>query len=794
MMASQPSGTDKEDLISLETDEFYFTIKGKNRNFEMNNCDIDRNGYEVTSSSKVSNYSDEKVYFFEYENYEVIIESKDKNKNLEFYNESQYIRDKITKNRSGSLSGIINFGGEIGYSNLEVKVNGIKKLCVRLEIFPSKIDYRKDYINILNDINEEIYNLAFDFLKKTYSLGTLNNEKNTTLTEYHSILQYIYGKLIKAINIIIRNPYHNLTKETSVVPFHKIKNQTIETTKWLEKRPDSFIKKNKKLVPIRALGVNKKVTEDTIENRFLKFIIKKIIFKLKSLRKRYMQIGRKPDEIFIEELNTYIKGLANILNSSFLKNVGEYRYSEISSMVFKMALGYREVYKYYLMLQKGLTLKGDLFKIEIKDLPLLYEYWCFIKLNGILRKRYKLISNDTIKINNNGIFVSLKKGKESRVTYENADTGERFDLFYNSKMKSETVGQKPDNVLSINKNGSKAQYRYIFDAKYKLDRYTHGPKEEDINTMHKYRDAILYEEESSLKPKRSIIGAFVLFPYNNEEEYMKHPFYRSIEKVNIGGIPFLPSTTKLMEMFLDELIKESHFSSFERNLDQYGKEYYIKDTYFKNRNVLVGNLSSKEQLKEIIEHKFYHIPLKNVDLDKHLIKQVAIYQSKAKFKDASGILYYGDVLSYKIMKRKEITEIPVKSGNDDELYIKFNLKSIKKLERKIENGGFPFRKNMYTTEYLLKNARTLSELCIKSFDEFRLWVELVNLNKEVKCFTESSDKENKINGFSFANMDIYFLDGMLKVYSSGILKRKLELNTFRRFPRKFVKEIMKYKN
>ncbi|MBO0566448.1 hypothetical protein EXQ38_15335 [Clostridium botulinum] len=46
----------------------------------------------------------------------------------------------------------------------------------------------------------------------------------------------------------------------------------------------------------------------------------------------------------------------------------------------------------------------------MKNLALLYEYWCFIKINSILRKKYKMIKNDIIKVNTNGIFVTLKKG------------------------------------------------------------------------------------------------------------------------------------------------------------------------------------------------------------------------------------------------------------------------------------------------------------------------------------------------------------------------------------------------
>jgi uncharacterized protein len=174
-----------------------------------------------------------------------------------------------------------------------------------------------------------------------------------------------------------------------------------------------------------------------------------------------------------------------------------------------------------------------------------YEYWYFIKLNIILSKKYKMISNDIIKINTNGIFVTLKNGSTSKVVYEYTKTGERFSLAYNMGAKSDTVNQKPDNILSIVKEGNDLiKYNYIFDAKYKLNyaedsRYndaygTPGPEEADINTMHRYRDAIFYEDKTDKKYKRMIFGAFVLSPYKNEELYKEHPFYKSIEKVNIG--------------------------------------------------------------------------------------------------------------------------------------------------------------------------------------------------------------------------------------------------------------------
>ncbi|MGH4121875.1 MAG: hypothetical protein ACREV6_02905 [Clostridium sp.] len=52
-----------------------------------------------------------------------------------------------------------------------------------------------------------------------------------------------------------------------------------------------------------------------------------------------------------------------------------------------------------------------------------------------------------------------------------------------------------------------------------------------------------------------------------------------------------------MEEFLDKLINESSYSTFERSLESSGRENYIRDEYFKDRTVLVGSLRNKEQLQ-----------------------------------------------------------------------------------------------------------------------------------------------------------------------------------------------------
>ena len=552
-MALQPSGTSKEEeIIFIETEEIYFSINGSNDSYEI----LNEATLKVTSKENlIISKFDEHTCFKEYKNYEIIIEGKN-NCKIEFYHENYTIRNKITqKGKSRKiLSGIINFKGDIGYSDLYVLVNGKEHIKITLEVFPSKIDYKNDYKALLEDINKEIYNLSYSLLARTYLGGEIKDNKNTS-SEFYSILKDIFEKLLKAIDVILCNPNHNLVKENRIYKHGELKGSSIETIRWLEKRPYVIKNVDGKYIPTEALQVKKTITYDTNENRFLKFMLLSVIDKIDKFVENYSKFSWNFDNEVIDKLSSIKKEISKRINTTFLRNIDE-KYNESSiSLVFTMASGYKEVYKYYLILKKGLNIKSDIFSISMKELPLLYEYWCFIKLNSILRKKYKLISCDFIKINNDGIVISLKKGIKSTLMYKNPKSGETFKMTYNSKISSETVNQKPDNILSTNKDGK--EFQIIFDAKYKIDyrkdyikKYGGiGPKEEDINTMHRYRDAIV----SKNTYEKCVLGAFVLFPFSDEESYKNHNFYKSIKKVNIGALPFLPLSTNLVDEFLDLL-------------------------------------------------------------------------------------------------------------------------------------------------------------------------------------------------------------------------------------------------
>ena len=98
------------------------------------------------------------------------------------------------------------------------------------------------------------------------------------------------------------------------------------------------------------------------------------------------------------------------------------------------------------------------------------------------------------------------------------------------------------------------------------------------------------------------------------------------------------------------------------------------------------------------------------------------------------------------MKRNTINEIP--SDSDVDYYV-FKIDKWERLDRKIEVKGYQVRRLIYTTEYLLHNAAIVTELCIKSKDEYRLWQELKRISSSTETeIGEKLDKDSRIKGFS----------------------------------------------
>lgn len=574
--------TKERELLVIGTEEVTVVLKGKLHtskqrsatgfipmSFSTDAVNADVQIYN-SESGQLTPFESEQMppIFFENGNYELIIlpETGDE---FSFSHEYEAFRNAVTKlSRSKILTGNLHFRNEVGLSTLEIHKNGERLFSFTIEVFPTKLDYRRDYKALLDEVNAEVYNLAFSFIRRTHLRASRKRYSEPSLTEFYRILREHFDEYMTAVKYIERHPHHQLETTYEEVRGDRLRKQDGKGRAYLRKNASRFVDSaeglrlgGRTVMPEKGLLMKKQQTYDTHENRYVKWSMHRIQTRIGQVRK---EVGRSyrvrnvdPDPLLLELLDYMKHQLEKHLKKPLWQGVGQLDRS-VYSLVMQMGMGYREVFQVYTILSQSLVLHGEIYKMSVKDIATLYEYWTFLKLGQILSEKCIDIDQDIVKVDRRGLFVNLKQDQTATRTFVHPITEEKVILRYqyNTGNRLPTVQQKPDSMLSIEKKGKDYLFQYIFDAKYRVDvEGEPGPQQDDINTMHRYRDSIVVEQGG--KYERTAFGAYVLFPWNNEVGYRNHPLYRSIEKVNIGGLPFLPNHTRLVEEIINNLLNKS---------------------------------------------------------------------------------------------------------------------------------------------------------------------------------------------------------------------------------------------
>jgi predicted component of viral defense system (DUF524 family) len=472
--------------------------------------------------------------------------------------------------REHSEHHLVNFGNNVGFFDLTISSNsGAAKF--RLEVFSRKVDYRTDYVQMRSDVSSMLRNLAMAANAKTYGMAAPARDHNPTLVEWFSLIQSHFGEFIKLTGAIAKKPHSGLAVKAVLKDTERARRVSRHAIGRALRRENGGA-----VIPHLGIALPRRIQEsvasitfDNPENRYYKALISATYRNVRALSKVNESgdedADRYSERRFFESIRPVLKSMERQLetasNAPFLAQVQEVTLLQPQSMVFHKHPLYSKFDKLCRLLNGGLSFAGEIVPIGVKDTSLLYEYWCFLKIVSLLRVRFDLVSQSVVKANRLRTTVALSKGKSSALRFVHKPTGKPLFLVYNRLFnRLPTIAQKPDNVIQF---ASDTQY-YIFDAKYRIqfdrDYQAHyggpGPTTDDVNTMHRYRDAIaiphpMHPEEYL---QGVVTGAVVLFPYPDEEAYRSHRFCKSIGQVEIGGLPFLPGSTTLVAEKIEALL------------------------------------------------------------------------------------------------------------------------------------------------------------------------------------------------------------------------------------------------
>ena len=546
--------------------------------------------------------------FFDNADYPIWIEFKDYVKDAQFGSILQNDNDRFSFRRH-ILAGFINYKNEIGRSEIQIiyKVDKeTRTFRFGFEVLSTKLDYHEHWRTIVEDIEREYRMLSLDYMRRTFHGFSPDQNGEHPDIVWWSVFEGEQQKFIKACKSIIDRPRHRLHGEEVYLRADKLK----QTPHNIENRLAEHRKE-----PAYLYRVEQHIlSNDTQENRFLKFALHQISKRYEDLRQRIEAIKTASGTMKAAMLATS-ETLKRLQHHPFFRKIGRFKGISQESMVLQKATGYSQVYRTWNLLRRAYSLNDGLYRLQTKDIATLYEIWCFIEVSHIVKAQLHLDDEDVEHRNRmelNGIFSwELGKGEHSRILFRK-DGVELAELVYNPKNADKenddvgmkdlvvpTVPQKPDIVLQLTKNDLQQGMKmtYLFDAKYRIDGKDKGvdvPPEDAINQMHRYRDAIYYKDYDANALKKEVIGGYILFPGDGEpDDVAVSKFYKTIKEVNIGAFPLRPKDVenrKLLENFIDELIHTKSYETIAHVIPQKGAYVEV------GNRVLIGLVKEDNRL------------------------------------------------------------------------------------------------------------------------------------------------------------------------------------------------------
>ena len=572
---------------------------------------------EGVSSVILSNYIGEEItiensqqapaIFFDNTDYPIWVEFKDYVKKAQFGSILQSENEKFTFRRQ-ILAGFLNYGNEVGRSEIQLiyQVGAeTRSFVFSFEVLSTKLNYHEHWKAIIEDIEQEYRMLSLDYMRRTFHGFSPDASGETPEIIWWSVFANEQKKFIKACKNIIDRPRHRLHGKETYKRADKLTfvPSCIEN-ELAEHRADCS----------HLYRVEERVwTNDTKENRFLKFALGQITDRYEILKKRIEAIKNASD-VMKEDMQATLATLKHLQRNPFFRTVGNYKGMNQESLVLQKATGYSQIYRTWSLLHRSYSLNDGIYRLQTKDIATLYEIWCFIEVSHIVKEKLHLSDEDIDHRNRmemNGLFTwDLGKGEHSRILFKKDDI-ELAELVYNPKSTERenlsagikdwtvpTVPQKPDIVLQLTKNDLQEGMKmtYLFDAKYRIDgKDKNGvdvPPEDAINQIHRYRDAIYYKDYQSDALKKEVIGGYILFPGDGEPAVVaESKFRKTIDEVNIGAFPLRPKDThnrQLLERFIEELILTKSYETISKVIPQKGALLQVPNRLLIG---LVGNSS-----------------------------------------------------------------------------------------------------------------------------------------------------------------------------------------------------------
>lgn len=398
-----------------------------------------------------------------------------------------------------------------------------------IEIESQKIDYKDEFSKLLDILTEEVLDLISRDTSFHQNRISKSSVVNKEINNLYSTFAYIKGfllfdKMPMYLSYLMSKPHK--TTDTIMEEYNIWEIDDYDLDQFLnaysEKSNLIHIDKSRtgliaETIPLLMRSNAHTDTIDNFENRFVKYTVELIYNYLLGLQETNLS---KKLQWEVEHAKSIV---SQYLDTPFFRGLSTLKQFSLNSKALQRKYPYNKFLKFYFSLDMASVISLDLSDERAcmgqKDVPTMYEYYCFIQFIKAFDTKYtrkNFEDNNLLVYQNSSLNFKLKSGFQSCIEYKIHDEY-LLKLYYNKTYNSDNyivAGRsysnplKPDISLELFATDKLLGILH-FDAKYKLtDKDSF--KIEDIDKMHTYKDAIF-----------GTLASYVLYPGSRAEIFMQ---------------------------------------------------------------------------------------------------------------------------------------------------------------------------------------------------------------------------------------------------------------------------------
>jgi len=622
-----------------------------------------------------------------------------------------------------TLFGTVDFGTNAGFSAFRLLVDDRPEFEFNVDVSPTNVDYAEDFADLIADTQDVLSGLALEYLASTYGIALPRAASRSAHVEWLTILGHIISRLERALRKIAHQPTRSLRREPAIKRLDRIRKLDTGARRALRRTPVPRLIETRDSIP----------TLDTPEHRWLATRLVQIRTRLAAI---LTEETARPDtarqRVVIEQLHTFARRIVRLQQLEPIRAASIHDRLDGPSPLLMRGTGYRDAYVACSLLTKGLRIDDGPLRASLKDLDVIYEYWCFLivvcRIAEATNSRQPLW--DLIAIDETGLRLTVRQGQAQCLAFRLNDK-RSITVSYKPRRGIAAGAIQPDVMIAIEEEARPAML-VALTANYR------APAEQAVRALHQYRDTMLMNTESrqnEIGYKRMFVRGASLFPHREQKpgEFEGSESWSSLQRFGIGRLPLLPRGERYLDLWLESILRDGGWDLTEIAVPHTPAEAAFEWRRAESEIALIGLLRLQEEerhLEWIGQSRMYYTAATKQTKSRHA-KWIAFYSPATTSAPIGAIRYWSEIESASEMPRSVIPTPWAPRHDPDEVQMVYRLKELRN-GLNIQNArGERVSQNRWSTRLALLRARRLEQLAIETEPEWTLYEHLTASRSDV---------------------------------------------------------------